>query len=247
MPAEDFKRQDSQEKPSLGGGLMERIILFGDSAGAKLAHFALSRDPNYQVVAFTVDRAYLKDATFLGLPVVAFDEVQDAFPPQQCKMFIAIYANGMNKLRAERCAQAKEKGYSLISYVHPQAIVAQDLEMGENCYISEGVVCRPFVKLEDDVLLMPGVFVGHDTVIMSHCFIGARAVIMGANVVEPFCFVGPNATVMDQHRIGSESFIGGGVVLQKDSKEKEVYRAPKPILMPLSSDKLVKLAFRRRV
>lgn len=224
---------------------MEKIILFGTSAGTKLAHFILSQDPGYEVTAFTIDREYIKEASFCGLPVIPFEEVQELYPPVHYKMFVAIFANGMNMLRAKKCDEARDKGYTLISYIHPKAIVASDLVIGDNCFISEGVICRPFSRLGNDVILMPGALIGHDTNVMDHCFIGNRAVVMGVVTIEPFCLIGPNATIMETITVARECLIGGGVVLQASTKEREVYKAPAPICLPLSSDKLAKLIFRR--
>jgi sugar O-acyltransferase (sialic acid O-acetyltransferase NeuD family) len=224
---------------------VEKIVLFGTSAGAKVAHFALAHDPAYEVVAFTVDRSYITEATFCGLPVLPFEDIETVYPPGDYKMLVAIYANGMNKIRAEKYEQAKAKGYTLISYVHPRAIVASDLVLGDNCYISEGVICRPYLTIGNDVVVMPGANIGHDTVIKDHCFIGNHAVVMGAGVMEPFCFIGPNATILEAVTIGRECLIGGGVVIQENTPEKGVYKATPPTLLPLSSDKLAKFIFRR--
>jgi sugar O-acyltransferase (sialic acid O-acetyltransferase NeuD family) len=224
---------------------MEKIVLFGTSSGAKNAHFALSHDSRYEVVAFTVDREYIKESTFCDLPVVPFEDVTGIYPPSEYKMLVAIYANGMNKLRAEKYAQAKEKGYTLITYIHPQAIVAPDLLYGDNCFISEGVILRHSLKIENDVVIMPGAFIGHDTVIEDHCMIGSRAVVMAGLTIEPLCFIGPNATILEAVNVARECLIGGGVVLQESTKEKQVYKAAAPTLLALPSDKLAKIIFRR--
>lgn len=225
---------------------MRKVILFGTSSGAQLLHFAMSQDPGYEVVAFTVDRAFLKEPTFRGLPVVAFEEVQDLYPPSECSMLVAVFANGMNKLRAAKCEEAKAKGYTLASYVHPTAIVASDLVMGENCYIGEGVVCRPFSKLGNDVFLMPSAYIGHDSEVGDHSYIGVRAVVMGCVKLGPHCFIGPNATILQELVVGAECLIGGGVVLQANAEDKSVYKAPVPIKLPLPSDKLARLLIRSR-
>ena len=224
---------------------MEKIILFGLSSGAKLAYFTLAHDPRYEVVAFTVDREYVKEPEFCGLPVVPFEDIQISYPPDDCRMLVAIFANGMNKLRARKCDEARSKGYSLISYIHPTAIIAPDLIVGDNCFIGEGVICRPYAKIGNDVIVMPGALIGHDTAIKDHVFIGNRAVVMGAVTLEQYCFIGPNATIMEAVTIAGECLIGGGVVMQQSTKEKEVYKAPAPVLLPLPSDKLAKIIFRR--
>ncbi len=225
---------------------MDKVILFGTTEGARLFLFALQDDPNYEVVAFTVDKQYLTEETFCGLPVVPFEDVTTLYPPDEYKMFVAILSNDMNKLRAKKYAEVKEKGYSLITYIHPQSIIASDVTIGENCYISEGVILRPDLKIGNDVILMAGVFIGHSSIIHDHCYVASRAVVMGAVILESFCSIGPNATVMEDLTIAQECLVGGGCVIQKSTKEREVYRANPATLLPLTSDQLSKLVFRRR-
>jgi sugar O-acyltransferase (sialic acid O-acetyltransferase NeuD family) len=225
---------------------MEKVVIFGTSMGARLAWFAMSHDPRYEVAGFTVDRAYIKEPELFGLPVTSFEDIEQRYPTDRYRMLVAVLANGMNKLRAEKYQQAKDKGYTLISYVHPQTIIAPDLAIGDNCFIHEGVLCRPFTQIGNDVTIMAGAVIGHDVVIKDHCFIGNRAVIMGKVTMEPYCFVGPNATVLEAATLGAECLIGGGAVIQESVKPKEVYKAAAPVLLPLPSDKLAKFIFRRQ-
>ena len=225
---------------------MEKVVLFGTAEGSKLFYYSLSSDPAYEVVAFTVDKQYITEETFCGLPIVPFEDVASLYPPDQCKMFIAILANDMNRLRAKKYTEAKEKGYTLLSYVHPQAFVAPAVTIGDNCFISEGTMLRPELTIGNDVVVMAGAFIGHATVIHDHCYIASRAVIMGAVTLEPYCSVGPNATIMEDLTIAKECLVGGGSVIMKSTKEKEVYRANPANLLPLTSDQLSKLVFRRR-
>ncbi len=225
---------------------MEKIILFGTTEGARLFLFALQDDPNYEVVAFTVDKQYLTEETFCGLPVVPFEDVTTIYPPDSHKMFIAILSNDMNKLRAKKYNEAKEKGYSLLSYIHPTVNVGHGVTMGDNCFISEGAMLRPELQIGNDVIVMAGAFLGHSTVIHDHCYIASRAVVMGVVTLESFCCIGPNATIMEDLIIAKECLIGGGSVILKNTQEKEVYRANPASLLPLKSDQLSKLVFRRR-
>jgi sugar O-acyltransferase (sialic acid O-acetyltransferase NeuD family) len=224
---------------------MDKVILFGNSVATKMIFFALSHDPDYEVVAFTVDRNYIKDQTFCGLPVLPFEDIQTLYPPESYKMMVAIQASRMNKTRAEKYYQAREKGYTLITYIHPQAVVAPDLVIGDNCFIGEGAICRPYLKIENNVIIMPGALIGHDAVIKEHTFIGVRAVVMSVVTIEPYCFIGPNATILEALTVARECLIGGGVVIQESTKEKQVYKAAAPTLLPLPSDKLAKIIFRK--
>lgn len=225
---------------------MKKLILFGNSEGSKLMYHSLLHDSSYEVTAFTVDANYLDNKEFCGLPVVPFENVQEIYPPENYDMLIAIFANEINKLRAKKYQEAKDKGYQLINYIHPTSIIARDLAMGDNCFIFEGVLIRPDVKIGNDVIIMPGAFVGHDTIIEDHCYLASRAVVMGAVRMKPYSIIGPNATVMEDITIESECLIGGGAVILQSTKYQEVYRANQATLMPLTSDKLAKFIYRKR-
>jgi hypothetical protein len=53
----------------------EKVVIFGISQLASLAHFYFTHDSNYETVAFTVDQAYLSDTTYHDLPVVPFEDI----------------------------------------------------------------------------------------------------------------------------------------------------------------------------
>ena len=57
------------------------LVIFGTGDIAQLAHYYFSHDSDYEVVAFTVDAAYVKEPTFLNLPVVPFESVAQSHAP----------------------------------------------------------------------------------------------------------------------------------------------------------------------
>ena len=64
---------------------MNKLIIFGAGDIAKLAHYYFSCDSEYEVTGFTVNKEYMTCDIFLGLPVVAFEEIEDCCPPQPTK------------------------------------------------------------------------------------------------------------------------------------------------------------------
>ena len=225
---------------------MEKVVIFGTSAAAILSHFCLTHDSPYEVVAFTVDRTYIKQGELRGLPVVPFEEVESIYPPDNYKMLVSILASRVNKTRAEKYQQAKTKGYELISYISSKAITWPGLVVGDNCFIGEGSICRPFLKIGNNVMVMAGVFLGHDSVIKDHCFIASRAVLLGAVTVEPYCCLGANSTILDGVTIARQCVIGAGAVIHENTQEEGVYRVNPPTLLPLPSSRLENILFARR-
>ncbi len=225
---------------------MEKVVIFGTSAAAQLSHFSFTHDSAYEVAAFTVDRKYIKEEQFLGLPVVPFEDIEVTYPPSDYKMFVAIYASRINKLRADKYHQAKEKGYALVSYISSRAITWPDLVIGENCFIGEGTICRPFLQIGNNVMTMAGVFLGHDSVIQEHCFIASRATLLGAVTIEPYCVLGANCTILDSVTVARECVIGAGAVIHENTQEKGVYRVNPPTLLPLPSNRMERILFARQ-
>ena len=96
---------------------MAELVVFGAGDIARLADHYFRTDSEHEVVAFTVDDAFVESDSLLDRPMVPFSQVSSAFPPSRHQMFVALSYGQMNRLRAERCAHAKQRGYSLASYV----------------------------------------------------------------------------------------------------------------------------------
>src|SRR4029079_2216030 len=109
------------------------------------------------------DQAGRPDA-FLGLPMVRFEELEARFAPADHEMFVAIGYGDLNKGRRKVYASAKAKGYRLLSFRHPSAVVAANCVVGDNCFIVERTALQPFVTVGANVFLWSGNIVSHESV-----------------------------------------------------------------------------------
>jgi len=221
--------------------MSNKLLVFGNQDVALLNYFYLTHDSPFEVVAFTVDQAYLKEERLCGLPVVPFEQVEAIYPPTTYKMSLFLGFRDLNHFRAKKYSQAKAKGYELLSYVSSKAITWPDLVIGENSMISETVVVQPHVKIGNNVMISPATVVGHHSVIQDHCFIATSTVILGNVTVEPFCVLGANCTIKDRITIRRECIVGAGSYISEDTKEKGVYITKPAELIAKSSDELKRL------
>jgi sugar O-acyltransferase (sialic acid O-acetyltransferase NeuD family) len=194
----------------------KKVVLFGTGDFARVASVYLAKDSPYDVVAFTVHEAFLKQPDLLGKPVAPFERLEELYPPDRYAMFVAIGFSRINKARAEIYDACKAKGYELISYINSKAVHWGEITYGDNCFVFENNVLQPFVRLGNDVILWSGNHVGHDATIGDHCFITSHTVISGNVQVGPYCFIGVNATLRDGVKIGAESVIGAGALVLQD-------------------------------
>ena len=202
---------------------MKKVVIFGAGDFAQLVHYYLMHDSSYQVAAFTVDKSHMIGDEVSGLPLIPFEEIEKQYPPDGYDMFIAIGYSKVNKVRANKYYEAKQKGYNLITYINSGLKCWDNLEVGDNCFIFEDQTIQPFVKIGNNVIIWSGNHIGHHSVISDHCFITSHVVISGYTKIEPYCFIGVNATIRDKITIARECVIGAGATILQDTQEKTVY------------------------
>jgi len=203
--------------------MKKKLIIFGFGDIAQLAHFYFSSDSEYEVVAFTVDEAYLTEETFCNLPVVAFEKITTLFSPRECDLFVALGYSKRNAVRKEKYLTAKEIGYQIASFISSYATVLNEGRIGENCFILEDNTIQPFVTIGNNVTLWSGNHIGHHSIIKDHCFIASHVVISGGVEIGEQCFVGVNATLRDHIKVGEKCVIGAGTLLLSDAESLGVY------------------------
>jgi sugar O-acyltransferase (sialic acid O-acetyltransferase NeuD family) len=202
---------------------MAKLVLFGMGDIGRLAHYYFVHDSEHEVIAFTVDSEYAKESTFLGLPVVEFEKVAQAYPPSAYKMFIALSYARMNQVRAAKYFRAKEMGYELVSYVSSRCTFLSDAPAGDNCFILEDNTIQPFVRIGNDVTLWSGNHIGHDSIIEDHSFLASQIVVSGRVRIGPYCFIGVNVTLRNAITIAPYTLLGAGAIIMKDTIEHGVY------------------------
>lgn len=224
---------------------MARIVIYGSAATAEQSHYDFTNDSEHEVVAFTIHRKDLKGTEMLGLPYVPFEDIEKIYPPSEYGMFISVYFKQINLARRLIFEEAKQKGYTLVSYVSSQAIVWPGLKIGENVMISDGANIRPKTKIGDDSFIMPNAIIGHECVVEDHCYIAIAAVMLAGSKAKSQSIVGANATVFSGITIGRECMISAGAIVNCDTKDKGVYTINQQFTcQPLPSDKLANMLFK---
>lgn len=217
---------------------MAKVIVFGNGAIAQLVYYELVHDARHEVCGFTVDRDFCTSDSLLGQSLVPFDEVSAAYPPTDYDMFVATGYVKLNRLRTERCAEAKALGYRLISHVSSRAVTWGEVVVGENTFVAPGVVVSPSAEIGKNVFLGTGCVIAHDCVVGDNCFFSDAVALAGGVRVGPSCYIGTRATVRNHVSIGRESVIGAGALILADTEDNGVYMGQGSESLPIASDKL---------
>jgi len=221
--------------------MKRKLVIFGYGDIAQLAHFYFALDSEYQVVAFTIDAEYIKEAVFCDLPMVPFAGLVKLYPPTDHDLFVALSYSKLNLVRKEKYLAAKAIGYRIASYVSSRATVLNNGRIGENCFIFEDNTIQPFVTIGNNVTLWSGNHIGHHSTIKDHTFIASHVVISGGVEIGEQCFIGVNATLRDHITVGDRCVIGAGALLLGDAESEGLYIGSETPRAGVRSTKLKKI------
>lgn len=209
--------------------MKKRVVIFGLKDMAQLAKFYFEYDSEYEPVAFAVDKEFRTVDEFEGLPVYDFETIEDKMSPKEFSMFVPMTQRKMGKLREAKYLAAKQKGYSLATYISSKATY-YGTPVGENTFIFEDNTIQPYTKIGNNVCFWSGNHLGHSSVVQDHVFLTSHVVISGHVQVESYSFFGVNSTVRDAVRIAEGSLVAMGAVISKDTQPYGVYFGPKQSL-----------------
>lgn len=202
--------------------MKKKVVLFGTGKIAQVIYYYFSRHAQFDVCGFTVDSDYVRPVAWSHLPVVDFDNVQNQFPPSEYEMFVALGYQKLNQLRADRVLDAKNKGYSLFSYVDPNSGVPDDFKYGENCFVMSHQNIQPCVSIGSNVFLWSGVTIGHHSRIDDNCWLTSTSNVAGNVLIGKNCFLGMNTTIVDSVSIGQNCLLGASSLVTKTLPDETV-------------------------
>jgi len=203
---------------------MAKVVVFGISDFAELAHYYLTNDSEHKVVAFSVTNEYIPEEKFFkNLPVVPFEDIENSFSPKEYSFFVPMSPMRMNRVREEMYNIVKAKGYKLISYISSKATVC-DNEIGENCFIFEDNTLQPFTKIGNNVILWSGNHIGHHGEIKDHVMFTSHVVLSGHCFVNSYCTLGVNSTIRDGIELAEGTFVAMGACIIKNTDPWSMYK-----------------------
>ncbi len=196
-----------------------KLLIVGAGEFADIAYEYFTVDSDYEVVGFAVEAAYLEETSKFDLPVVALEEAEERFSPDEVEAHVAVTSTRLNRVRAHLIDIARAKGYRLANFISPRAMVWRTAELGDNVFIFENNVVQHGVKIGNGCVLWSGNHVGHQTQIAENCFLSSHVVISGYCRIGARSFLGVNASLADNVTIGADTLVGMAAVVNKSYKD----------------------------
>ncbi len=115
------------------------------------------------------------------------------------------------------------EGRKIITLIHPDAVIADDVEIGAGSVVMAGTVINPGTSIGKGVIVNTSSSVDHDCFIGDYCHISVGAHLCGSVSVGDGTWIGAGATVSNNIKICGGCTIGAGAVVIKDIGEPGTY------------------------
>lgn len=191
---------------------MNRLIIIGASGhGRVVADIARLR--GYSDIIFLDNNPELKECA--GHPVLGPDSMTAEL---EGEIFIAV---GDSKVR--RRLMEREQGRIFPILIHPQAVIAVDVVIGEGTVVMAGTVINPGARVGRGCIINTSSSIDHDCTVGNFCHLSVGAHLSGTVNIGDYTWIGTGATISNNVRICSEVMIGAGAVVLKNIEEKGTY------------------------
>ena len=202
---------------------MQKVIIAGNGITAEIIYDYIKNDNRYEVSAFCADKEYINKNKLLNLDVIDIETIKDNYSINDYKVIIALGYNNTNQDRMNVFNRIMDFGYSVETYIHPDAKIYTDKKIGTGSIILPGAVVEPFACIGSNTVVWANALVAHHAVINDHCWIASGTVIAGQAEVKSNCFLGVNSTIVNKVVLEEYNIVGANTMILKNTKPKEVY------------------------
>lgn len=207
---------------------INKVIIFGILDNSELAHYYLTTDSEYEVIAFTVNEEFITTNTFKprgfnkNYPVVPYESLVELYSPDEYLLFAPISGSKMNLNRKKIYENGKKNGYNFATYISSKCTKFNN-KIGENCFILEDNTLQPYTDIGNNVIIWSGNHIGHHGKIGDHVFLTSHIVISGHCHIKERAWIGVNSSIRDGVTIGEGSLIAMGSLITKNVEDNSFY------------------------
>jgi len=214
-----------------------KSIIIGAAGLANQLYSYLKRYNVTNVAAFAVNKSYIQNNSFLGLPVVELETLDQNYPPGEYNIYITIGYEQMNQNRQKTYGFLKDKGYEFPNFIHPTVTPDYD-SIGEANIIFANTILECSVRIGNGNIIRVNSTIAHNSIIGDFNFFAIGACICGHVQIGNNCFLGANCIIRNNIIVSDNTLVGAGSYLFKNSKPGQVLLPSKSLFLDCSSSEI---------
>jgi sugar O-acyltransferase (sialic acid O-acetyltransferase NeuD family) len=192
-----------------------KVVIVGAGGHGQVVADALLKQAeaggSLRPVGFVDDEQTLHGSDLMGIPVLGAVSSLSTTPHDAI-----VVAIGNNRRRQELCARLVASGETLISAIHPSAVIGTNCDVEGGAMICAGAVVGTGSRIRYGAIVNTAATVDHHSDIGACAHI-APGVHMGGEVcVGEAAMVGIGGTVLPKVQIGAAATVGAGAVVIRD-------------------------------
>jgi sugar O-acyltransferase (sialic acid O-acetyltransferase NeuD family) len=156
-----------------------------------------------------VDDQYVDEETF---PISKLD-------PEKHAVMIAV-ADSKDRFDI---AQRLPKGIQFFNFIHPTALIMDNVEIGEGSFIGAYSILTTNIKIGKHAILNRGNHIGHDCIIGNYFSAMPGAIVSGNVHIGNRVYLGTNSSVIEKKYLLHDIKIGANSTVVKDIEEPGIY------------------------
>lgn len=149
-----------------------------------------------------VDDQYVDDETF------SISELD----PKKHVVMVAV-ANPRDRFEI---VERLPKGIQFFTFIHPTAIIMDNVEIGEGSFIGAYSILTTNIKIGSHAILNRGNHIGHDCKIGSYFSAMPGAIVSGNVTIYDLVYIGTNSSIREKLSVHSLTTIGMNSAVVKD-------------------------------
>ena len=197
--------------------MKDKLIIIGASGHGKVIADIAFKIGKWNTVEFVDDNESINIC--MGLEVIG--KISDIFKNfYDADFFVAI---GNNMIRKKIQEKLESKKFSVVTLIHPNAVIGTDVEIGNGTAIMAGVVINSSSKIGKGCIINTSSSIDHDNVIEDYVHISPGSKLAGNVRVGRESWIGIGSVISNNVSICSDCKVGAGAVVVKDIIEIGTY------------------------
>ncbi len=188
--------------------MKKQVIILGAGGHAKVIADIVVKSGD-QLIGFLDDNHEIqKNVIFDGKIVLGFINAENLKKYSNCFFVIAIGNNVTRELVAKKYAYL-----NWYTAIHPNAVIVDEVEIGEGSVVMAGVVINTGTKIGRHCIVNTSSSVDHDNILEDYVHVSPGAHLAGNVKVGKMSWICTGATVINNISIGCNNIIGAGAVV----------------------------------